>query len=213
MLYVNSVKTAACLILIFLSVFAESKETKGAFQSTKIGGLFQDYSGATNKSFSAGSPGSGFELSKDSGNTFLRYFFKSRFTYAEGKQNFLDAGTVFNSNYKFVQFAPEIGVSIYPIARKGKDMNVYLWGVAGVSYNNLELKDLSATSTLRKKDQSFGYGYGGGVGFEYIVDSGGSTGSYLLVYGELGFRDERANLVNYNQFEISGMTYSIGIGF
>lgn len=200
------------LFVILISTAAFALSNRGGFQTTKIGALQQVYSGATNRSFALGSPGYGVELSADSGNTFLRYFFKSRFTYSEGKQNFLDSAMVFNSSYKFVQFAPEIGLSLYPVSRRNKGANGYVWGVGCVSYNNLELKNLLPASSLRSKDQAFGYGYGGGGGFEFILGGSGS-GSYYLLYGEIGFREERTNLVNYNQFEISGMTYSIGLGF
>ncbi len=200
------------LTVVLLAQTTLAMEGRGAFQSTKIGGTMQDYSGASNRSFAEGSPGYGVEISKDNGNTYLRYFFKMRFSYADGKQNFSDAGVVFNSTYKFLQFSPEIGVAFYPIARKSKDMNVYLWGVGGVSYNNLELKNTPSGSTIRAKDQAAGYGYGGGFGLEYIIAGGSSTG-YYLVYGELGFRDVRTNLVNYSQFEVSGITYSVGFGF
>lgn len=204
-------------LLIYLTVFivaplVQAASGRGSFQTTKVGFLFQDYAGAANKSFALGSPGIGLELTADSGTSYLRYFFKSRFTLSEGKQNFLDAGTPFNSNYKFVQFAPELGLSFFPVARKTKGLNVYLWGVGGVSYNNLEIKSIPANSPIRSKDQSFGYGYGGGVGFELILGAGGN-GNYYLIYGEAGFRADRADLANYSQFEVGGATYSIGFGF
>lgn len=201
-----------CLGLILPSVSVSAGAGRGSFQSTKVGLLLYDYSGSANKSFALGSPGYGFELTADTGNTYLRYFFKSRFTLAEGKQNFSDAGTVFSSSYKFIQFAPEIGISFYPVSRRTKGLNIYLWGVGGVSYNNLELKNLLLTSTIHSKDQSFGYGYGGGIGFEFILDSSAS-GGYYLIYGEAGFREGRTNLVNYDQFDVGGATYSIGLGF
>ena len=192
------------------SVFAI--ENKGGFRTTKLGLLQEIYSGTTNRSFSQGSDGLGLELSLDDGNTIFRYFFKSRFTYSSGIQNFITSGTVFNSGYKYLQFAPEFGASFFPVPRRTQGVNVYLWGVAAMSYNNLELKNLPAATNLKSRDQSFGYGYGAGVGFEYVLAPGKNL-SYYLIYGEIGFREERTNLVNYDQFEVSGLTYSIGIGF
>ena len=185
---------------------------RGAFQSTKVGGVLQVYTGAANKSFALGNPGYGVELTADAGNTYLRYFFKSRFTTSEGTQNFSDAGTVFNSPYKYIQFSPEIGISFFPVSRRPQGVNIYLWGVGGVSYNNLELKNIPSTSTISTKDQSFGYGFGGGLGFELIL-SAGSNGNFYLLYGEAGFREARTDLANNNQFQVGGMTYSLGFGF
>ena len=130
---------------------------------------------------------------------------------AEGSQNFSNSGTVFNSKYKFSQFSPEIGVSLFPIPRKEKGVNIFLWGLGAISYNNLELKNLPTPTLLQTKEQAFGYGYGGGLGLEMIVATS-RAGNRYLIYSELGFRAEQANLANTN-FEISGMTYSLGFGF
>ena len=188
-----------------------AEESRGSFRSTKIGIIQQNYSGSSNKSFALGSPGTGLELTLDNGYSLFRYFFKTRFTVSEGTQNFLNSGTVFNSNYKFSQFAPELGLSFFPIPRRDKGVNIFLWGLGAISYNNLELKNLPTTTTLQSKEQAFGYGYGGGLGFELVI-APSSGGSRYLVYGEVGFRDERADLAK-TQFEISGMTYSLGFGF
>ena len=197
--------------LFFSGQILLAAESRGAFRSTKIGLIQENYSGPNNTSFALGNPGTGLELTLDSGYSVFRYFFKTRFIVSEGAQNFLSSGTAFNSKYKFSQFAPEIGVSFFPIPRREKGVNIFLWGAGAISYNNLELKNLPTTTTLQSKEQAFGYGYGGGLGFELII-APSKGGSRYLIYGEVGFRDERADLVK-TQFEISGMTYSIGLGF
>jgi len=202
-------------LVIGLILFAASGEAieknKGGFQSTKLGFIQQTYSGITSKSFAQGSPGLGLELTLDSGNSVFRYFFKSRFTMSQGEQSFLNAGTAFTSKYKFSQFAPELGLSFFPIPRREKGVNIFLWGTGTISYNNLELKTLPSPTSLKSKEQAFGYGYGGGIGIELII-APGKKGSRYLAYAELGFRHEQADLVN-TKFEISGMTYSVGVGF
>lgn len=199
-------------MLLFIFSAASAADNKGGFRTTKIGIIQQNYSGPANRSFALGSPGNGLELTLDSGSTLFRYFFKSRFMVAEGSQNFLNGSTAFNSDYKFFQFAPEIGASFFPVPRREKGVNIFIWGTGSVSYNNLELKNLPAVTKLQSKEQTFGYGYGGGLGIEVILFANVKTGNHYLAYAELGFRDERADLTN-NQFEISGMTYSVGLGF
>ena len=204
------------LLLIILSLSfpltVEAQEGVNAFQATKIGLITQQYVGSRDKSFSEGGAGYGAELSVDKGNTFFRYFFKTRIMTSEGKQNFLNSGTEFLSPYKFIQFAPEVGISFYPTSRRNKGLNVYLWGIGTVSYNNLEISNLPSPTLLNSKDQSIGYGYGSGVGFEFILWTAKNS-SYYMAYGEVGFRDERTNLANVNQFQVSGLTVSLGFGF
>ncbi len=197
--------------LLFVSTTAFAIENNGSFRSTKLGLIQQNYSGPAYRSFALGNPGLGLELTLDSGYTIFRYFFKARYTASEGKQDFLNAGTVFNSNYKFSQFSPEIGVSFFPVPRREKGVNIFLWGVGTLSYNNLELKNLPAVTKLQSKEQAFGYGYGGGLGMEFVLGTS-RGGSRYLVYGELGFHDEQSEMVN-TKFEISGMTFSLGLGF
>ena len=191
---------ATFLIVSSQSFAAPTVTSKGSFRSTKLGLIQQDYSGPKNKSFAFGSPAVGVELTLDSGFSVFRYFFKTRFMVSEGKQNFLNGTTTFNSAYKFQQFAPEVGLSLFPIPRREKGVNVFLWGLGIMSYNNLEIKSIPATSAIQGKDQAFGYGYGAGLGIEYILFST-RTGGRVLIYSEIGFRDERALLVN-NTFEI-----------
>ncbi len=202
------------LLLIGLTSVASVSyaiENNGSFRSTKLGLIQQNYSGPAYRSFALGNPGLGVELTLDSGYTIFRYFFKARYTMSEGKQNFLNAGTAFNSKYTFSQFSPEIGVSFFPIPRREKGVNIFIWGVGTLSYNNLELKNLPAVTKLQSKEQSFGYGYGGGLGMEFILGTS-RGGSRYLAYGELGFHDEQTDLVN-TKFEVSGMTFSLGFGF
>ena len=202
------------LVLIGLASVASigsAIENNGSFRSTKLGLIQQNYSGPAYKSFALGSPGLGVELTLDSGYTVFRYFFKARYTMSEGKQNFLNEGTVFASKYTFSQFSPEIGVSFFPIPRREKGVNIFIWGVGTLSYNNLELKNLPASTKLQSREQALGYGYGGGLGMELILGAS-RAGSRYLAYGELGFHDEQSDLAK-TKFEISGMTFSLGFGF
>lgn len=207
--------TLILIILIFAFDFAEAQQRtkKSEFQATKVGFILMNYSGSTNKSFSQGANGYALELSSDSGGSYFRYFLKGRISHSEGKQNFVDnVNTMFNSTYKFSGFSPEIGISVYPVRRRESGLNMYLWGVGIVSYNYLDLATIPASSSVKQRDQGYGTGYGGGLGFEFVI-APSRSGSRYLVYGEVGFRDERVNLLQRTDFEIAGMSYSLGFGF
>lgn len=199
--------------LIFCQTFAQALSRKGEFQSTKVGAVQQNYTGANKQSFAQGSPSYGVELSIDTGGQHLRYFFKTRVTNSIGRQDFIKNGTTYNTKYEYTSIEPELGISFFPVARKEKALNLYFWGVGGVSYNNLKLETVPATvSGVETKAQEFGTGYGAGLGFEFIVYTS-RGGNKFLVYSEVGFRDYRAPLAGLNGFEVSGMTASFGFGF
>ncbi len=197
--------------IIFAS-FAHAQRSKTSPQITKIGIIQENYSGTKYHSLSEGSPAYGFEISTDRGNTFIRYFLKGRVTYSTGRQSFLSSGTVFNSAYQLTSFAPELGIAIYPVLRRDRGMNLYLWGTGVVSYNFLEINTSPTNSLIRPKDQGAGYGYGGGLGFEFMVGGARSRGK-SMIYGEVGFRDEKTELVNEKSYELGGITFSLGFGF
>ncbi|MBC7419124.1 MAG: hypothetical protein H7328_00200 [Bdellovibrio sp.] len=194
------------------SSLAHAQRSKSNEQTSKIGILQQTYSGTKNHSFAEGSPAYGVEISTDRGNNYLRYFLKGRISYSTGLQNFLNLGTAFSSAYQFTTFAPELGISIYPVSRRERGLNLYLWGVGVLSYNYLEINTLPTGSNIPPKDQGYGYGYGGGLGFEIML-SGARVKSKSMIYGEVGFRDERAQLVKETAFEVGGITFSLGYGF
>ena len=198
------------ILLPSLNVFALRK--KGQFQSTKIGATQQNYTGSNSASFANGSPSYGVELSIDAGGNYLRYFFKTRINHSFGSQNFTKAGTTFFSKYDYTAIEPELGVAFYPIARDEKGLNIYVWGVANISYNYLAINSVPATVSMESKGQEFGTGYGAGIGFEYILVATRS-GKKILLYSEVGFRDSSAALAGLSVFEISGMTVSLGLGF
>ena len=199
------------LILSQTSVFALSR--KGEFQSTKVGFVQQNYTGASKQSFADGSPSYGIELSIDTGGQHLRYFFKTRVTNAIGTQSFIKSGVTYTTKYEYTSIEPELGIAFFPVARKEKALNLYFWAVGGGSYNNLSLDTVPVTvSGVKTKSQEFGTGYGAGLGFEFIVYTS-RGGNKFLVYSEVGFRDYRAPLAGLKAFEVSGMTISAGFGF
>ena len=67
-------------------------------------------------------------------------------------------------------------------------------------------------SNVIGKDQAFGYGFGGGIGLEYLPKTS-RPGTRRLLYSEFGFRDGRTTLVQTSNFEVSGMIFSVGFGF
>lgn len=201
------------VISILLSSKAHSAMKRpGEFQSTKVGYIQQNFTGADGTSFSKGSPSYGIELSIDSGGNFFRYFFKNRITTSTGSQIFTKSGTSYFSKYDYTSIEPELGAALFPVARKDKGMNIYFWGVGGVSYNNLAIESAPANLNIKPKAQEFGTGYGAGLGFELIAHAT-RGGQKFLVYSEVGFRDYRTPLAGLGAFEVSGMTFSLGFGF
>lgn len=201
------------IILILLNSTAYSAMKRpGEFQSTKVGYFQQNFSGSDGTSFAKGSPSYGIELSIDNGGNMLRYYFKTRVTTSIGSQNFTKSGTTYFSKYEYTSIEPELGVAFFPVARKDQGMNIYFWGVGGVSYNNLAIESAPAALNIKPKSQEFGLGYGSGMGFELIAFATRS-GQKFLVYSEFGFRDYRTPLAGLGAFEVSGMTFSAGFGF
>lgn len=184
----------------------------GEFQSTKVGYIQQNFTGSEGTSFAKGSPSYGIELSIDSGGNFLRYYFKTRITTSVGSQNFTKNGTIYFSKYEYTSIEPELGAAFFPVARNDKGMNIYFWGVGGVSYNKLSIESAPAALNIKPKSQEFGTGYGAGLGFELIAMATRS-GQKFLIYSEVGFRDYRTPLAGLGAFEVSGMTFSLGFGF
>lgn len=197
--------------LLSVSAFAVMKRP-GEFQSTKVGYIQQNFTGADGTSFSKGSPSYGIEISIDSGGSYLRHFFKTRITSSIGSQNFIKSGTSYFSKYDYTSIEPELGLAFFPVVRNDRGLNIYFWGVAGVSYNNLALESAPPSLNIKPKSQEFGTGYGAGMGFELIMLATRS-GQKLMAYSEAGFRDYRTPLAGLSSFEVSGMTFSLGFGF
>ena len=118
-------------IILFFILFCSAQsysQAKGKrLKISKLGFVYQTFSGDKNKSLADGAASYGAELSVDSGGEYLRYFMKTKVMYSSGKQNFLDDTTEVKSNYNLTQIMPELGVSFYPVARKNQGLNLYLW--------------------------------------------------------------------------------------
>lgn len=206
------------------NAFAQASGRAMNFRTAKVGLVYETYSGLKNKSLSEGNPGYGAEISVDAGGKYFRYFIRARGSVSDGYQTFLDAGVPVRSGYRITQMSPELGLSLYPVSRRDKGINLYLWAVGVVSYNLLEINPISTTSSsgavtpvstyskLIKKDQGFGYGLGGGIGFELFMGRSKRSGGFAL-YGEMGFRQQQAQLADTNNFDLQSLSFSLGFGF
>ena len=200
------------LILISQAAFAQSAK-RGQYKSSKLGATTYNYTGSNYTSFANGSPAYGVEFSVDAGGSYLRYFFKARFNQSIGSQNFTRSGTVYFSKYEFYSVEPEIGFALYPVMRAERGLSMYLWGVANLNYDYLNIKQIPSTvSGVDAKQQAIGVGFGGGIGGDFILYTT-KGGNRILIYGELGFRNTTAPLAGASSFEIGGMTTSVGFGF
>ncbi len=210
--------------LFGVTASAQSSGRAMNFRTAKVGLVYETYAGIKYKSLAEGNPGYGVELSVDAGGKYFRYFVRARGSLSDGYQTFLDAGVPVRSSYRLTQMSPELGLSLYPVSRRDKGLNLYLWGTAIVSYNLLEMIPLSTTSStgsttpvtsytsLRPRDQGVGYGLGGGIGFELFVGRSRRSGGFA-VYGEMGFREQQAQLANLNNFQLQSLGFTLGFGF
>lgn len=200
--------------------WGQSRLRGGTTKTTKIGISYSNYTGPDNTSFSKGSSGFGLEASIDDGGKYLRYYFKAGADYSNGSQAFIKNTTVYTSKYEYFAISPEIGLSLYPVARRDRGLNIYLFGFGQISYNYLNIMNIPTTVTgVNAKSQEFGAGYGGGVGVE-LNWSGGmglssvkDTAGRNVIYAELGFVNSSAPLAGQNRFELSHIKGVLGYGF
>jgi hypothetical protein len=214
-------------IFIFVIFFNENTKAQSRGRKTKIskiGFVYQTFSGDKNKSFGESTAASyGGELSLDDGGDHFRYFVKTKIMVAEGQQNFLDNTTEVKSNFKLTQISPEFGVMLYPVARKNSGLNLYVWGSGVLGYNLLDLSPISSTSgttvtsvttysKLKSRDQGYSYGGGAGIGFDIIFSLGRRSGS-MTMYGEAGFKEQISELANVKNFQVNAAQFTFGVGF
>lgn len=212
------------LLFVILSCaqlsWAQQRLRGGTMKTTKIGLSYSNYTGPDNTSFSKGSPAFGIDVSIDDGGKYFRYFFKASADYASGSQAFSKNAVVYTSKYEFFAIAPEIGVAVYPVARRDRGLNIYLYGSGQVSYNYLNIMTIPSTVTgVNAKSQEFGAGFGGGIGVE-VNWSGGmglssvkETAGRNVLFAELGFTNSYAPLAGQIRFELSRIKGTIGYGF
>lgn len=212
------------LFVIFMNwasvSWAQQRLRGGTMKTTKIGLSYSNYTGPDNTSFSKGNSGFGLEASVDNGGNYLRYYFKAGADYSTGTQAFIKSPTVYTSKYEYFAISPEIGLTLYPVARRDRGLNIYLFGFGQVSYNYLNIMNIPSTVTgVNSKSQDFGAGYGGGVGVELNWSSGMSlsnvkdTAGRNVIYAELGFVNSYAPLAGQNRFELSHIKATLGYGF
>lgn len=206
----------AFLIFIFYQASSAQAMTTGqggsrpTFKATKISLVQQTYSGSKNKSLSEGSAGYGVEFSLDNGGVYFRYNVKARYISSTGRQTFLDASTQTQSAYKFSQAQVGLGLQFFPISRVAKGINIYLQGGGFASYDLLELSGTGFTN-LKSREQVIGGGYEAGIGLEFVFITG--KGSTWMIQGELGSRNEKTVIANQNDFDLSHLYISAGLGF
>lgn len=179
----------------------------------------ESYTGAKNKSFSNGEQGYGGEIGVDAGYSMLRYYAKLKMYSSSGTQNLLDNNIETRTNFSLLQIAPEIGLALYPVGRNDRGLNLYFFGGGMFSMNMLELKPLSIVSSgaaattftkLQTKQQGYGYGFTGGIGFEIVF--GNNKSSKKMIYGEAGVKQSTANLADRTDFQVNSLFFSLGVG-
>jgi hypothetical protein len=214
-----------CFVTILTpSLFAQKKPTTaGAAKNNvgfaKFGGSSESYTGDKNKSISNGGIGYGGEIGVDAGLNLLRYYAKLKVFSSSGNQDLLDNTVETKTKFSLIQIAPEVGISLYPVGRNDKGLNLYFFGGGIFSMNLLELKPVSIVSTgaaattftkLQTKQQGFGYGPTGGIGFEIVI--GSNKTSKKMIYGEFGAKQITAKLADRTDFQINSLFFTLGFG-
>lgn len=183
----------------------------GDFQTTKLNFFQTNYSGEKHTSLSAGSPGYGVEFFRDGGGSILRSYIKGRFGTSSGSMEFLDGSDELTSEYSFYFGQAELGLLVFPISRRESGTNIYLGAGGVVGYNLLSLPSTVETTTLGASHQSVSYGYSASVGVELIFAA--AMKSHYMGTFEVTYRSEQAQLAGQNQFDLSGLTLSLGFGW
>lgn len=201
--------------LIFILLILESKFVAAAAikttYATKLGYIQKNFTGQDKLSFSDGSPSYGLELKIQRGGKYLKYFLKTIISKSIGSQNFIKSGTTYFSKYEYSSVETELGVMFFPVGVNDNGASVYLWGAGGLSYGNLFIKSIPTTIDVNAKAQESGFGYSGGLGVELYILNRGKNG--ITVYCDIGLSDYRIPLAGLKNFEVSGITFSLGLGF
>jgi hypothetical protein len=177
------------------------------FPSTKIGAYYSLFSGEKNSSFSTGNSGVGLEVAIEGKGSFLPTYVKGHIISTTGRQTFLDGMSEVTASFSCYQTLVELGFHIYPLIRRESGINIYLGAAGSVGYNFLTLSSPSATfRELKSNDQSSSVGALGIVGTEWIIGK-------KMLYSEVGFRSETANLAGKDKFKLNSFSISIGFGW
>lgn len=185
----------------------------------KFGVYAESFTGTKNKSLTGAPSSYGGEIGVDAGYNMLRYYAKLKISSSSGAATFLDNAVEIRSNFSILQVAPELGLTLYPVGRNERGLNLYLFGGGIFSMNLLELKPLTNATTgavvttftkLQTRQQGYGYGFSGGIGFEIVF--GNNKSSKKMVYGEAGVKQTTANLADRSDFQLNCLFFTLGVG-
>ncbi|MDG0817482.1 hypothetical protein [Bdellovibrio svalbardensis] len=204
-----------CLLTFALSTFVGPKSYASSpieFSSTKLN-LFQEiYSGESYKSLAQGSPGFGIEFSRDAGGTYFRTYAKGRFGASSGKQKFLDGSSQVNADYSYYFTQGELGLQVYPIARRDVGVNLFIGAGGVLGLNSLGLKPISGSfSQLKAQQQAIAFGYIASIGLEMIFS--GANSRHFMGTLEAAYRQQQAALAGQDEFDLGGLSISVGMGW
>ncbi len=210
-------------------VFAQRRASGGAGASggggksntgyAKFAVTTESFTGAKNKSLTGGPQSYGGEIGVDAGFNILRYYAKLKVSSSSGSTTFLDNNVETRANFSLLQVNPELGLAFYPVGRNERGLNLYLFGGGSFSMNLLELKPLYIVSSgaaattftkLQTRQQGYGYGFSGGIGFEIVF--GNAKSSKKMIYGEAGVKQTTADLADRTDFQLNSLFFTLGVG-
>lgn len=224
----TSLFTILFTVLLSFPVFAQRRASGGGVSVgggkanagyAKFAVTTETFTGAKNKSLTGGPESYGGEIGVDAGFNILRYYAKLKVSSSSGSASFLDNNVETKSSFSLLQVNPDLGLAFYPVGRNDRGLNLYFFGGGSFSMNLLELKPIYIVSTgtaattftkLQTRQQGFGYGFSGGIGFEIVF--GNAKSSKKMIYGEAGVKQTTADLADRSDFQLNSLFFTLGVG-
>ncbi|MBX3040542.1 MAG: hypothetical protein KF789_07550 [Bdellovibrionaceae bacterium] len=197
-------------LIILLSNVSTAKADYAMFPRTRLSGQQTYFSGDTGKSFGESGAGYGFGLTVLGDGSYLVPFAGFSATTLAGSQTFLDGTSKVTPKFSFYSASTQLGLQLYPIQRRKKGFNVYVSALGSVGYNYISLNKSVAFTNIPNSDQAFSLGYAAAAGGEWIVSDDGAR--RWGFFGEISLSKQSATLLK-QQFDLSGLTMAVGIGW
>lgn len=198
------------ILYFLLSVCSSAQEGFSPFPRTQVAAESAQYSGEVNKSFGESSPGVGASITISTAAERLAFYLRGRGNFLSGSQTFLDGTQSITAKYQLTAIETEVGLQLFPLARKRKGLNLYLRGGGDVDYYSVTLEKGVTLTQLPRRDQGVGYGYTIGIGSELLFSAAGAATKFGF-FIEVNLRTSSVSILKQNSFNTSAFIYSAGL--
>ncbi len=198
------------LISILLGSLNVEAQDYSIFPRTRIHIHQNLYSGDKGKSFAESGAGFGGGITVTRDGVYFVPFFGFGVSTLSNRQVFLDGSTQVTSSFTYYSAYTDIGLQLFPIARRKSGFNLYVKGGGTLGYSFLALNKSTTLASIPYSDQAFAFGYLAGVGTELIL--GSASPKKWSLYAEVLFREESASLLE-RRFDLSSLQLALGLGW